>query len=151
MRPNILHWLFLGLLSGCGSGEAEQKNESSTNEVQIAATSGVETGDGIVGEWLKEMACFDKNGNAQLEFDEKIPANSGLGFDYFRFNSDGSCLRDKDSKFKGSWEIKETGSKKTLFIHAAGGGETIKYTIKGVTTYELVLYSSGVFLVFKRI
>jgi hypothetical protein len=102
---------------------------------------------GIVGEWEQQYTCFDKNGNYKLEPAEKKPSGTKLGFNWFLFKADGSCLRDKDIKFAGTYEIQEKNEKKKLVIH---GGDNLRYTIDELTDKELILGADGAFIVFKR-
>lgn len=105
-------------------------------------------GNGIVGEWEQLYVCFDKNGNDKLEPEEKKPSSTKLGFNWFHFNADGSCFRDKDIKFKGSYELQEKNGNKRLVIQ---GGDTFRYTIHELTDKELILRTDGAFIVFKKI
>jgi hypothetical protein len=102
---------------------------------------------GIVGEWEQQYTCFDKNGNYKLEAAEKKPSGTKLGFNWFLFKADGSCLRDKDIKFTGTYEIQEKNGNKKLVIH---GGDNLRYTIYELTDKELILGADGAFMVFKR-
>ena len=124
--------------------------EASTDTIvknASALTNGTQT-DGIVGEWEQQYTCFDKNGNYKLEPQEKKASGTHLGFDWFKFSADGSCLRDKDIKFKGSYEVQEKNGKKKLLI---SGGDNLHYTISDLTDKELILGSDGAFIVFKRL
>jgi hypothetical protein len=145
------------LLSCSNNNDASKENaynKTSTNAVQNESTSSnsaientsAQQG-GIVGEWEQQFTCHDKNNNYTLEADERNPAPNMLGFDYFRFNADGSCVRDKDIRFKGTYEIVEKGEKKKLLIH---GGDKLKYNIESLTNTELVLGMNGAFMVFRR-
>lgn len=136
------------LLISCGStGEKKSSVEPIANTAAASSADGRQ-GNGIVGEWQQQYACFDKNGNYKLEPEEKKGSGTRLGFDWFRFNADGSCLRDKDIKFKGTYEIQEKNGNKKLVIH---GGDNLRYTIAELTNQELILGSNGAFIVFKRI
>lgn len=101
----------------------------------------------IVGEWEQQFTCFDKNGNYKLEAAEKKPSRTKLGFNWFLFKSDGSCLRDKDIRFTGTYAIQEKNGNNKLVIQ---GGDNLRYTIHELTDKELILGADGAFLVFKR-
>lgn len=101
----------------------------------------------IVGEWEQQYTCFDKNGNHKLEPEEKTPSGTRLGFDWFRFNADGTCLRDKAVKFKGTYEVVKKNDTRKLVIQ---GGDNLRYTITELTDKELILATNGAFIVFKR-
>ena len=102
----------------------------------------------IVGEWEQQYTCYDKNGNYKLEAEEKIPSNVHVGFDWFRFNADGTCLKDKEVKFKGTYSIEEKNRAKKLLME---GGNKVQYSIIELTDTELILGAEGAFIVFKRI
>jgi hypothetical protein len=150
MKPQSIFFLtttFL-LFTHCGN------NKTATNETQTAnnpATESKETsvaGNGIVGEWNQQYTCFDKNGNYKLEPEEKKPSDTRLGFNWFRFNANGTCLRDKDLQFEGTYKIEEKNGDKKLIIE---GGDNLRYTIAELTEKEMVLGADGAFIVFKRI
>ena len=146
---NQLYPFALILLISCGSSSAEKKSsgEPIANTAAASSADGRQE-NGIVGEWQQQYTCFDKNGNYKLEPEEKKGSGTRLGFDWFRFNADGSCLRDKDIKFKGTYEIQEKNGNKKLVIQ---GGDNLRYTIAELTDQELILGSNGAFIVFKRI
>jgi hypothetical protein len=153
--------IMVAILTSCSqSGNKDQSTTDKTIAKQEGSPkSQPEAGDEkkissdnpIIGEWDQIYAVFDQNGNALLEPEERNGTKSNLGFNYFQFNSDGSCLRDKDVKFEGTWEIVEKDGKRKLHVTVNGFGETYKYTIMDPVTNELLLYSSGVFMIFKRI
>lgn len=147
-KPGLIYLFVLILLIGCGSSGSKTNATEQPIAKNVSASSNAAPQDGIIGEWAQQYTCFDKNGNSKLEPDEKIPSNTRLGFDWFRFNADGSCLRDRDVKFKGTYEIQDKGSTKKLVIQ---GGDTLRYTIIELTEKELILGSGGAFIVFKRI
>lgn len=138
------------LLLGCGGGESHNDTSSGNKADSESAVSAGQAGQqgGIVGEWEQKFSCFDKNGNYRLDADEKKPADTTIGFDWFRFNADGTCQWDKDIKWEGTWSIDETTSKKKVMIK---GGDSFKYSIEELTDEELVLGASGAFNVFKRV
>ena len=146
---NQLYVLGFILLIGCGSGNAENKSsEQPVANNASGSTNDTQQGNGIVGEWEQQYTCFDKNGNYKLDLEEKKASGTRLGFDWFMFNADKSCLRDKDLKFKGTYEIQEKNDTKKLVIQ---GGDNLHYTIHELTDKELILGSDGAFIVFKRI
>ena len=146
---NQLYAFTLILLISCGSSTAEKKYavEPIVNNAS-GLSAGTQQGNGIAGEWEQQYTCFDKNSNYKLDPEEKKASGTRLGFDWFRFNTDGSCLRDKDVKFKGTYEIQEKNGKKKLVIQ---GGDNLRYTIAELTDKELVLGTDGALIVFKRV
>ena len=155
MKTRVIAFLtvIIFFVTNCGNNKATttetdsadnttaKKDETSTAETTISANS-------IVGEWEQQYTCFDKNGNYKLEPEEKNPSGTRLGFNWFRFNADGSCLRDKDVQFKGTYTIQEKNGNKKLLIE---GGDNLNYFITELTEKELILGKDGVFIVFKRI
>ena len=150
MKYLLLYILtFLIYCSNNNTADQSQHGNSTATEInQEKQAVPASSGNGIVGEWEQQYTCFDKNGNYKLEPDEKKPSNTNLGFNWFRFNADGSCLRDKDIQFKGSYKIQVENGKKTLLIE---GGDNLRYSIAELTDKELILGYSGAFIVFKRI
>ena len=145
-----LYLLVLITFMSCGNG-TDQKSKAEQTIGNKATATGVkeqQKGNGIIGEWEQQYTCFDKNNNYKLEREEKLASGTRLGFDWFRFNSDGSCLRDKDMKFKGTYSIQEKNGTKKLVIE---GGDKLRYTIIELADTELILGSNGAFIVFKRI
>ena len=149
MKPNHNYFRALGfiLLISCGSSVEKGSAEQAIGE-NVSASNASQQGNGIVGEWEQQYTCFDKNGNYKLEPEEKKASGTRLGFDWFKFNEDGSCLRDKDAKFKGTYSIQEKSGTNKLVIE---GGDKLRYTIIELTEKELILGSDGTFIVFKRI
>lgn len=150
MKTNLknFHLFAFVLLLSCGNSAATKEGSEEPIAQNASALSNESQQSGITGEWEQQYTCFDKNSNNKLEAEEKKPSGTRLGFDWFRFNADGSCLRDKDVKFKGTYEIQDKGSTKKLVIQ---GGDTLRYTIIELTDKELILGSNGAFIVFKRI
>jgi hypothetical protein len=148
MKMKISQLLAFTLFISCGDSNPKTDPSSEAVATNASTSSNEKQQGGIVGEWEQQYTCFDKNGNYELEADEKKPSNTRLGFDWFKFNADGSCLRDKDIKFEGTYEIQEKGNTKKLVIQ---GGDNLHYTITGLTEQELILGSDGAFIVFKRI
>lgn len=134
------------LVLSCADANTNE-TQGSTSQNVSAATNESQRG-GIVGEWDQEYTCYDKNGNYKLDPDEKKPSGTRLGFNWFRFNADGSCLRDKDVQFKGTYKIEEKNGEKKLVIE---GGDNLRYTIESLTDKELILGAQGAFIVFKRV
>src|SRR5688572_1669828 len=148
--PKHFYLLLLVTFMSCGNG-TDQQNESEqaiANNASGTSVKDPQEGNGIVGEWEQQYTCFDKNSNYKLEPEEKLASGTRLGFDWFRFNSDGSCLRDKDMKFKGTYSVQEKSGTKKLLIESS---DNLRYTIIELTDKELILGSDGAFIVFKRI
>lgn len=124
------------------------KSETSTQAVaeNYTTSSGKSQQGNLVGEWEQQFTCYDKNGNYKLDPEEKIPSNTKFGFDWFKFNADGSCLRDKEVKFKSTYEIQKKNNSEELIIHNVDG-----YIIVELTDKELILGAEGAFMVFKKI
>ena len=120
------------------------------HEESIALNSNAESQqeNEIIGEWEQVFTCMDKNGNYQLDADEKKPSSTRFGFNWFRFKADGSCLRDKEIKFKGTYQIIKKGEKQKLIIE---GGDRLRYNIIALTDNELILGDTGIFIVFNRL
>ena len=155
MKSKIIFFLIatIFLFTNCGDNNAAStqeiaaSNSGKENETKPSSASSTSPG-GIVGEWEQQYTCFDKNGNYKLEPEEKKPSDTRLGFNWFRFNADGSCLRDKDVQFKGTYTIQEKNGNKKLVIE---GGDNLKYSIEELNDKELVLGADGAFIVFKRV
>lgn len=145
-KTTSIYVLAILLLISCGADNSNKEATSQEGTEQPATSSATTRERGLLGEWEQQYTCFDKNGNYTLEPEEKIPTNTRTGFDWFRFNADGTCLRDKDMKFKSTYEIQEKGDKKKLFIQNVHG-----YTITELTDTELILGAEGAFIVFKKI
>ncbi len=151
--------LALPLLLSCKSGDnntTTSANKNTTAETQTqtdanTSTNAVNHGDDIVGEWEQQYTCFDKNGNYKLEPEEKKPSNTRVGYDWFSFNADGSCLRDKEVKFKSTYEIQNRGNTKELIIHNVHDFTIIELTDKELILGELIFGGEGAFIVFKKI
>ena len=134
-------------LISCGNSSAN-KNEATTS-LDNSKSSVMEVQQRvIVGEWEQQYTAFDKNGNYKLEPEEKKASGTHLGFNWFKFNADGSCLRDKEIRFKGNYELIEKNNTKKLYIR---GGDNLRYTIVECTDRELILGSDGAFIIFKRV
>jgi hypothetical protein len=150
--PFFLQALIAALLLSCGEDNSNTfALMSKTAGTPIAGTT-VKEGNatGIVGEWKQEYTSYDRNNNYLLDKEERKPSGTMLGFDYFRFNKDGSCIRDKDIKWKGTYEVVDKGSSKKLVIHTGNGDGDLKYTIYEPIENELILGVQGAFMVFKR-
>ena len=148
MKPTINPVFALLVFFSCANNHAEKDSPAElilNDASELISNSG--SGE-IVGEWEQQYTCFDKNGNYKLEAEEKKASGTHLGFNWFKFNADGSCLRDKDIKFKGTYEIQEKNGNKKLVIQ---GGDKLRYTITELTDKELILGTDGAFIVFKRL
>ncbi len=146
MKP--IFFLLIIILTGCGNSDENKKDPNNAAETKVENAAMQSEQSGIVGEWEQEYTSFDKNGNYLLEPEEKKPSGQRLGFNWFQFNADGSCLRDKELKFTGTYEIQEKNSTKKLVIQ---GGDNLSYTITELTGKELILGANGAFIIFKRI
>ena len=138
----LLPILCISCGNSSGTVTMEEKKEASSN------SSPATQNNSIVGEWKQQYTYFDKNSNYKLEAEEKKISDTKLGFNCFQFNADGSCLRDSDLKFKGTYSIQEKNGNKKLLIE---GGDNLRYTITELTDKELILGSGGAFIVFKRV
>ena len=148
MKPTMILVFALLLFIGCANNNAGKEPWAETIVKNASVpTSNAQAG-GIVGEWEQQYTCFDKNDNYKLEAEEKKASGTHLGFDWFKFNADGSCVRDKDIKFKGTYEIQEKNGNKKLVIQ---GGDKLRYSITELTDKELILGTDGAFIVFKRL
>jgi hypothetical protein len=148
MKPTMILVFALLVFFSCANNNVE-KDSSADPILNDASELISNSGSGeIVGEWEQQYTCFDKNGNYKLEAEEKKASGTHLGFDWFKFNADGSCLRDKDIKFKGTYEIQEKNGNKKLVIQ---GGDKLRYSITELTGKELILGTDGAFIVFKRL
>ena len=148
MKPTMILVFALLVFIGCANNNAGKEPSAETIVKNASLTTSDAQAGGIVGEWEQQYTCFDKNGNYKLEAEEKKASGTHLGFDWFKFNADGSCLRDKDIKFKGTYEIQEKNGNKKLVIH---GGDKLRYSITELTDKELILGTDGAFIVFKRL
>ena len=150
MKPKYNYFWFVGfiLFISCGNSVKNKSAEQPIIGNASVSSNGDQKANGIVGEWEQQYTCFDKNGNYKLEAEEKLASGTKLGFDWFRFNADGTCLRDKDIKFKGTYSIQDKSGTKKLAIE---GGDNLRYTIIELTDTELILGSNGAFIVFKKI
>lgn len=148
MKSTMIHVFALFAFLSCGNKNAGNKPSPEAIVKDASASANDTQAGGIVGEWEQQYTCFDKNGNYKLEPEEKQASGTHLGFDWFKFSVDGTCLRDKDIKFKGTYEVQEKNGKKKLLI---SGGDKLHYTITELTERELILGSDGAFIVFKRL
>ena len=148
MKPTMILVFALLVFIGCANNNAGKEPSAETIVKNASLTTSDAQAGGIVGEWEQQYTCFDKNGNYKLEAEEKKASGTHLGFDWFKFNADGSCQRDKDIKFKGTYEIQEKNGNKKLVIQ---GGDKLRYSITELTDKELILGTDGAFIVFKRL
>jgi hypothetical protein len=148
MKPAMICVFALLVFIRCANKNAGKDTSPEAIVKDVSVPTSILQADGIVGEWEQQYTCFDKNGNYKLESEEKKASGTHLGFDWFRFNADGTCLRDKDIKFKGTYEIQEKNGNKKLVIL---GGDKLRYTITELTSKELILGTDGAFIVFKRL
>jgi hypothetical protein len=145
-------WIALVVASCNNPGKKEQPLAKNGNEiaVQQPGFDPAEAVD-IIGTWLQQSTHYDENNNAVLDEAEKQKEGPPMGFNYFLFKNDGTCVRDKDIRFEGNYDIMNKDGKRSLEIQTVPPGETYKYTISGpVVNDVLVLHSSGAFLVYKK-
>ncbi len=146
----ICHLLFMLGLLGCNNdttGTVKQ-DEAKTGKPATTVATGTGTGNGIVGEWKQEYSFFDLNNNNTPDPEEKKPSPSRVGFDWFQLNSDGSCLWDKDIKFKGTYTVEEQNGKRKLLLH---GGDNLRFIIYELSGNEMIVGKDGAFMLFKRV
>ena len=146
MKPIIL--LLIIIMTSCGNSDVNTNEPGNAAETKVGNAPMQTEQSGIVGEWEQQYTSFDKNGNYLLEPEEKKPSGQRLGFNWFKFNADGTCLRDKEVKFKGTYEIQEKNGTKKLEIQ---GGANFQYTITELTGEELIIGADGAFIIFKRV
>lgn len=146
LNIHLLYTTAFIFLVACGNNNSDKNMATKPVAENGTQSPGNSPQGDLIGEWEQQYTYFDKNGNYKLEADEKNPSNTRLGFDWFKFNADGSCLRDKEVKFKSTYEIQEKGDTKKLIIHNVHG-----YTITELTDKELILGAEGAFIVFKKI
>lgn len=138
----------LFLLTNCSNDKAATDDKQTADTTTASKETPIEasvSGNGIVGEWEQQFTCVDKNGNYQLEPEEKKASGTPLGFNWFRFNADGTCLKEKDVEIKGTYKIQEKNGIKELV------GDDLNYTIIELSGKELILGGEGVFMVYQRI
>jgi hypothetical protein len=160
MRILLKIGLLLALFTGCSDSKTGNTRSEVTNDVpenqdpkkstKTESEKGVPNENSIIGEWSQQYAVLDQNGNAQLDPEDRNGTKSSMGFNYFQFNEDGTCLRDSDAKFRGNYEIVDEQGKRQLKVTVNGFGETYTYTIVDPVSSELTLYTSGVFLIYNR-
>ena len=143
------------LLLTCYSfGQEAMKMKSGWSATENVATYMSPSQDnGIVGSWSLVLQAFDDNSNGKLDDEERKKGNTGKHF--YQFNADGTCLI-YTLKLKGSYELKEEGSKKRLYTFIDDGEtktrENAWYVIS-VSKAELILLSQDkyAFWIFKRV
>lgn len=151
MSKKIL-WILSVVIAACNNSNKDAQPVANDEKVNTVRQSGFDPAEAvdIIGAWLQKSAHYDDNNNNVLDEAERQKEGPALGFDYFLFKNDGSCLRDKDMRFNGTYDIIEKNGERTLQIQTDPPGETYKYTIIGPVNDEMVLHNSGVFLVFKK-
>lgn len=157
MQRKIPRLLTLALfLAACSetssSGKAESpgtQDKSPAAKENSAAAAGIPA---LIGEWEQKFSSMDKNDDGELAEIEKVAAPYRMGFNYFEFRKNGECFRDSDLRLPGTFEVKQEGGHQQLYIHNANAmmSETYRYRIQSLTEDELILFYSGVFLIFNR-
>ena len=160
MKKILINILLIVVFTGCADNttvndqteafNGSPENQKSQNDTKPGSGDKPVKENSIIGEWHQLYAVFDQNGNAVPDPEDRNGTKSSMGFNYFKFNEDGSCLRDSDAKFRGNYEIVNEQGKRQLQITVNGFGETYRYTIIDPVASELILYSSGVFMIYKK-
>ena len=142
----------------CQQPEAGQP-EPTNNDNEVADPPGADSNpakarkDGLIGEWKQSFSSMDRNADGELQESEKVPAPYRMGFNYFEFDENGECRRDSDLKLPGTYEVKQESDYQRLYIYNANSmmSETYAYRIYSLSEKELILFHSGVFLIFSRV
>jgi len=143
--------------TNCGDNKAatnsEQTTQNSSSETSTKEVSAPTSSDAsIVGEWQQTGVTEDKNGNDQLDTEER---NSAIKMDgYMKLNSDGSAVMFV-IKNKGHYEIETTSSgKKKLTLYDSENGKHDQGIIISVTKDELLImnkFGGDSFTIWKRL
>lgn len=128
--------------TSCGDNKAatntKETAQNSSSETTKEASASSSPGDSIVGEWELVGVTEDKNGNEQLDPDER---KSAIKMDdYMKLNSDGSAVMFV-FKNKGRYEIRkdESSGKEYLDLYDSENGKHPKGYIMSVTKDELLI------------
>jgi len=145
-------------------------NKAATNEDQIApenrptqtSTAAANDEEDILGEWELTLMVFDRNGNKNMEEDEKSTGVKG-GTNYFKFNADETCLYSLTRKSRGRYTVttKSNGKKElTLLVHNKYNDKSKPewykenaWEIYSLSGNELILFSvsGGKFDIYKKL
>jgi hypothetical protein len=136
--------IFLVFVLACNNNKSSNEKtgvNDTTRETKpsqnASSSSATETIDGMVGEWELAGVTEDKNGNDQLDSDERSAASNNA-VDYMKLNSDGSA-EFFQFRAKGRYEIRTnpgTG-RKHLYLYTGDNFEYKKGYIMKVTQNEL--------------
>jgi hypothetical protein len=143
--------------TNCGDNKtatsSEQTTQNSSSETSTKDVSAPASSDAsIVGEWQQTGVAEDKNGNDQLDAEER---NSAIKMDdYMKLNSDGSAVMFV-IKNKGTYEIETTSNgKKKLTLYDSENGKHDMGIIISVTRDELLImnkFGGDSFTIWKRL
>jgi len=132
--------VWLGLLA-CGNDNADQKTATtaSTEKKSGETAAAPASGDDITGEWQLVAVTEDKNGNEQLDPEERAAATK-MTTDYMKLNSDGTA-EILIMHAKGRYEIKknENSGKNYLTLYSEDNTAYKKGYIMSVNKKELLI------------
>ncbi len=99
MKSNSLITFVMAVifLANCGNSNADaskkhEANNSLSEKKEESMPSSSAQGDDIVGEWNQEFTSYDKNNNNKYDPEERTTVNNVGGYDWLRFDSDGTGL-----------------------------------------------------------
>jgi len=142
--------------TNCGDNKAatnrKQTVQNSSSETAKEGSVSSSSDASIVGEWQQTGVAEDKNGNDQLDPEER---NSAIKMDdYMKLNSDGSAVMFV-IKNKGHYEIEATSNgKRKLTLYDSENGKHDIGTILSVTKDELIImnkFGGDSFTIWKRL
>lgn len=110
----------------------------------------------LFGEWQLTLKARDKNGNGQLDADERDPQRNVVftekdAKDYLRFNRDGTCAF-YPHKVQGRFELKpQSSGPPTLQWFDNNNNRAGRGVLNTVNERELILFANGAFSVYRRL
>ena len=110
----------------------------------------------LFGEWQLTLKARDANGDGKLDADERDPARNVVFTekqtkDYLRFNRDGTCAFYVH-KVNGRFELRpESSGPPTLHLFDQNDNREGRGVLHTVNNTGLILFTGGVFSVFKRL
>ena len=142
--------------TNCGNNNAatnpKQTTENPSSEATKGESASSSSDDTIVGEWELVGVTEDKNGDDQLDPEERKSAVKMDG--YMKLNSDGSAVMFV-IKNKGRYEIETTSNgKKKLTLYDSENGKHDQGIIFSVTKEELLIinkFGGDSFMIWKRV
>jgi hypothetical protein len=145
-------WILILTFAACNDSKKDAQPVINNGTEKTVTQSGFDPAEAVdlIGAWIRTSTHYDDNSNKVLDEPERAKQGPPLGFDYFLFKNDGSCVRDMNIRFDGTYDIIKKNGERIIEIKTVPPGETYKYTIVGTVNDELVLHNSGVFLVFKK-